>query len=1054
MARLAKASVEQLASRPVTCTKYLNRDRISGNEGGSVRVSHLARNLTIGRFGRSCGTLFATFVSCLALILYASAAAAQSAPATGTAGNPAPTVAPVSSAAATASDDTPEAIVVTGSRITAAGFDAPTPTQVLGADMLAKAAQPNIFTAVTQLPSLQGSTGTTVANGNTSTGATGLSGLNLRGLGTFRTLTLLDGQRVVPSNVSNITDISQFPQLLIERVEVVTGGASASYGSDAVAGVVNFITNKRFEGFKANFQGGITTYGDDAQGNAQVAYGRSFFDSRLHVAISGEFFHSDGIIPGGKQGGLPVNGRPQLPRTGSPSYSLAGTPAGSPQFNYILNGAQNISQGQNVLISSGPLQGTAFGDNGVPYQLRYGGSGIPNRTAAGGVAGCINTTCQGGDFIGPNSTAGGDSAIDGKIERYVGYGRVSYEVADWLELYGTVNIANVYTVTQPTQGTPTTGLTAQCDNAFLAQSVKDACTANKITSFQFGTVGANLNHYLDVRNTRRQRRFVGGAEGSFDVFGKKWTFDGYFEHGKSYTTINVKNNVLRALYNLAYDAIVVNGQIVCRSIAARAAGCLPYNIFGNVQNSEAAFRWFAPTSGSQSHGSQQQDAGSLAFNGTPFSLWAGDVSVAFGGEWRKEKYHVFGDAYGAGNANTPNDAEFPANALLATSGDNWYAGNFKDGKGRFDVKEFFLETGIPLLDSNALGKFDFNAAIRETDYSTSGWVTTWKLGATWQTPLDGLRLRAVRSRDIRAPNLSDLFAAPVNMNNSVLDRFNGDKTVTILNSTVGNPDLKPEIASNLEAGFVYQPRFLPGLSVSFDYFDLDVKGAIQVLTNQQIVDLCFNGNTQFCGTSNFFLGGTPGTNNPSYVIVKPFNLASLKTRGYDLEASYRFNLNSVGVPGRFTLRGLATRTINFKTNPGVPGQPISQLAGNNNTNNPAPGATGVARWKALLQQSYEIGKVQFNVTERIISSGKINPNYIVCQVGSCPVPTVQNPTSNYNYIAGRTYVDFGLNYQFRKQISVFGKVDNLFNKLAPIFGSNSLYDTIGRRFQAGVRLNY
>jgi outer membrane receptor protein involved in Fe transport len=166
---------------------------------------------------------------------------------------------------------------------------------VLSSAAIAKNAQPNVFTTIAQLPSLQGSTGATVGTNSTSSGTQGLSSFSLRGLGTIRTLTLIDGQRVVGANVTGVPDVSLFPQLLIERVDVVTGGASASYGSDAVGGVVNFITKTHFEGFKANVQGGISTYGDDGNYTFQAAGGKSFLDGRLHVVLSGEYSHEDGI---------------------------------------------------------------------------------------------------------------------------------------------------------------------------------------------------------------------------------------------------------------------------------------------------------------------------------------------------------------------------------------------------------------------------------------------------------------------------------------------------------------------------------------------------------------------------------------------------------------------------------------------------------------------------------------------------------------------------------------------------------------------------------------
>ncbi|MDB5461050.1 MAG: TonB-dependent receptor [Caulobacteraceae bacterium] len=995
------------------------------SHGIAIEDGHLAARSSVQH-------AWAATVSGAAMMLAASAASAQGA-----------------TAAADSAGPVAE-VVVTASRITAAGFDAPTPTTVLGADVLKQQAQPNLFTAIAELPALQGSTGTTVANNNTSTGMTGLSGLNLRGLGTFRTLTLLDGQRVVPANVSNIVDVSQFPQLLVQRVEVVTGGASASYGSDAVAGVVNFVTDKRFTGFKANVQGGVSTYGDSQNGTVQAAYGHAFLNDKLHFEVSGEYFKSRGA-PGELNGGFPQNGRDPLPRTGNGSYALANTPAGQPQNNYYLDGAQDTSRSRNGLITAGPLQGIAFGPGGVPYKFQYGGSGVPLRNAAGGVVGCIGSICQGGDYRGITSSAIGSPDIEAAIDRKVIYGRLSYEVSDRLELYGTSNIADVLTITHPNPKAARPGLTAQCDNAFLDPSIADLCRANNITSFRWGTLGENLPYAQYVRNDRSQRRFVLGADGSLNLFGKEWTYSSYVEHGESTAKIRVVDGTLTPLYNAAIDVIRVNGQLVCRNPVARAAGCLPYNAFGDVSNSEEAFRWFAPLSGARQQSFQGQDAASFAFNGVPFRNWAGDVSVAVGVEWRQEFYKTAGDPYGAGISNSPLSTLYPGNPLLAETGDNWQTGNFKNGRGRYDVKEGFAEVGLPVWDTAPLGKLSLNGAIRATDYSTSGQATTWKFGGTWDTPLDGVKLRAIRSRDIRAPNLSDLFAAPVQVNSTFIDRFNGDRTVQATNSTVGNPNLTPEISANLEAGIVFQPSWLRGFRMSVDYFDINMKDAIQVLGGQQIIDLCYNGLKELCPNVN--LNGVLGTNNPSFVRVAPFNLASLKTNGFDLEASYRLNLRGMGVPGSITLRGLASNTLNYITDPGVPGQPVLQLAGNNNANNPAPGTTGVAKWKAFLLQTWEVGRAQLTLTERLISSGQINPNYIVCQT-NCPAPTVQQPTSNFNQIPGATYIDVGFNYKLRDGIEAYTRVENLFNELAPPFGSNSLYDTIGRRYTAGFRLSY
>src|SRR5882724_7634744 len=201
------------------------------------------------------------------------------------------------SAGAAMAQEGVEQVVVSSTRLRNTGFDAPTPTTVVSAVDLEIQAKPSVFDAITQLPALQGSTGVSYNTGSTSTGLIGLSALGLRGLSPLRTLTLLDSQRVVSGNFNGAVDVSQMPQILIERVDVVTGGASASWGSDAVAGVINFITDTKFEGFKFNAQAGLSNYGDSANVLFQSAVGTSFAGGRGHFEIAGEYAYNDGLLP-------------------------------------------------------------------------------------------------------------------------------------------------------------------------------------------------------------------------------------------------------------------------------------------------------------------------------------------------------------------------------------------------------------------------------------------------------------------------------------------------------------------------------------------------------------------------------------------------------------------------------------------------------------------------------------------------------------------------------------------------------------------------------------
>jgi outer membrane receptor protein involved in Fe transport len=936
-------------------------------------------------------------------------------------------------------------IIVTGSRITTSGFNAPTPTTVIGEEQIANNAQPNIFNTIAQLPSLQGSTGAATGTFSTSSGQQGLSSFSLRGLGPIRTLTLLDGQRVVAANVTGVPDISMFPQLLVKRVDVVTGGASASYGSDAVGGVVNFITDTHFEGFKGNILGSITRYGDDETALVQAAYGKSFLDDRLHVVLSGEYDHEGGV--GAGDFGTDLAGSRNWYR-GTTLMNTGNTSNGLPQFNY-RDYAQPYQYARYGLINNGPLQGIAFAPDGTPYNFNYGSNGVP--TGTGAVSNCYrgNSFCEGGDLSG---APGPGASLKSKLERINGYGRIGFDFAPDNEAYVTVNVAQVKTNNQPSPGYSRASLTVQCANPYLPQSVRDACATAGITFFGFGSSNASFPD-PQVYTDRKQYRFVGGLKGKFDLGGTDWNYDAYYEHGITISDIRVRDIVLQNRYVAATNAITLNGAIVCADPVARANGCQPINIFGNFAPSASALAYVAPhENGPFQHTKLTQDVASLNFSGNPFDLWAGPVSVAFGGEYRREHYRVNADPYGAGvSPLSPNSEAYPADALLnSTLGSNWAAGNYKNGRGKYEVYEGYVEVDLPIFDSASIGRANLNAAGRGTHYSTSGTVWTWKVGGTWDTPLSGLRLRAVTSRDVRAPNLSELFAAPTvtTLPNFANPFTNPPSAVQIFQNTVGNPNLRPEVARNTELGVVLaRPEWLPGLSLSFDYYNIKLSGVVSSLSADQIVRFCADGNQAFCG--GFQLDGAQGTN---FVNVQPFNLASWKTSGFDIEASYQWQ-QPLGLPGSFTVRALGTHIQKFVVSAGVAGvDPIDQ-AGANNGNTPD--------WKWLAVQTYDSGRLTLTVQERWFSDGTFGNQYVVCQT-SCPLSTGNHPTIDRNKMKGAFYVDVGATFKLNDQLSIYGKVDNLFDK-DPVASPQTntgldinpaLYDTLGRIYRAGVRFNF
>jgi outer membrane receptor protein involved in Fe transport len=394
---------------------------------------------------------------------------------------------------------------------------------------------------------------------------------------------------------------------------------------------------------------------------------------------------------------------------------------------------------------------------------------------------------------------------------------------------------------------------------------------------------------------------------------------------------------------------------------------------------------------------------------------------------------------------SPNTPEFPADPTLLPGGNNWYAGNYKNGTGAYSVKEAFAEVDLPLFRSDAVGRANLNAAARVTDYSTSGTIWTWKVGGTWDTPLDGLRLRGVTSRDVRAPNLSELFAAPVT---TTLPNFFDparNVNVVVIQNAIGNTSLTPEVARNTEIGAVYaNPSWLPGFSVSVDYYKIKVTDVISSLGANQIVDLCFrNIRPETCSAYNL-----NNPNGPNFINVQAFNLASIKTDGFDIEASYRWS-RPFGLDGTLTLRGLATHIREFVTDTGLPGTAPVDSAGVNIGSTP--------HWKLLGVQTYSNDRFSLTVQERWFSDGTYGNQYVVCAPGTCPVSTSIAPTIDNNSMPGAFYLDLGGTYNLTKQATAYFKVDNVFDHDpadSPINANPALYDIVGRIYRAGVRFSF
>ena len=915
-------------------------------------------------------------------------AMAEPAVAAAQAGEAAPTTPNV---ADTESQDT---IVVTGSRIARSGFNAPTPTTVLGADDLAASAATNLADLVNTLPAVKATLTPASASNNSN-----YSGnfIDLRGIGPARTLVLVDRKRFVPTSIYGLVDVNVIPQALIGQVEVVTGGASAAWGSDAVAGVVNFQLDRKLEGFKATVQGETSEHSDHQGFLISGAYGTSFGGGRGKFLAAVEFSDNNGVA------------RQDSRDWGAKGYRLITNPAYTPTndepLRLIAADVRTSNASYGGLITSGPLKGIQFAPGGVPIPFNYG-------TAV------TATTMIGGDGVRANANA----VLEMPLKRRSAYGHLAYDVTDSVTAYVEASYAKSasnYVLALPAVNIDT--ITIRRDNAFLPEAIRTKMFDNAIETFSMGRYSSDYALAYGELSTETSR-FVGGLKGSL---GGGWTWDAYYTHGKTIVDIVVKNNRMTAKYNLAVDAVVNpdTGAVVCRSTLSNPGnGCVPVNLFGAGSVSPQAVGYMMGTSKRSWH--LTQDVAALTVQGEPFAIWAGPVSFAGGFEYRRDT------------------ADVTADALSAASG--FGVGAQIPWKGKVNVREGFAELIVPLAkDASWADALDLNLAARYTDYSTSGGVTTWKAGVTYDVD-SNLRFRATRSRDIRAPAMAELFQGASQVNSGVIDPQTG-QTVSVRSPVLGNPDLKAEVSDTLTAGVVYRPPFASGLRLSLDYYNIKIDGAITSLTAQAIVDRCAAGEALACGAITRVNGQITNVN------VLPLNLQSLQVRGVDLELDYRFALDSLfsGVGGDFGVRALVTYTDSFKL---VDGDVTRELAGS--TGQPViQGLGGAPHWRVNARATYSNDPFTFSVTGRYTGGGTISDLYTAKDI-------------NILSRSGRLYFDLSAQYDILKsgdrKLQLFAGVENLFDKDPPIVGGGfntsatvrSLYDQIGRVFTGGVRVRY
>lgn len=905
----------------------------------------------------------------------------------------------VCSAPALAQSAPPDQIVVTGSRLPA-GVRAPTPLTVLGAQAIEDRAPATIGEILQQIPSFGEIDSPNTAGVNSRGG--GQINPDLRGLGATRTLVLIDGRRHVPTATNGSVDLKVVPTLLVDRVEVVTGGASAAYGSDAVSGVVNIVLKDDFSGIRGTADYGISEHGDGEERRLSLAGGTAFAGGRGHIMAGFDYVKIGGI-------GTQLTrdwGRRDVGLITNPNFMANGLP------NYIISpNVHSAITTPGGLIVSGPLRGIAFGPGGTTYNYDLGQ--------------VFGSTMIGGD--GANQNENLLALLGTPIESVNALASAKFDVTPDVQLYAEISGGFSDTGGASQESRDRGNLLIHRDNAFLPAPVRNLMVADNLQTITIGRVSYDTGK---IKLDREDGTYEAVA-GVTTHFGA-WTADASVQYGKNVYDLDFgPNNRKQNEYLNAVDAVLdpATGHIVCRSTLTNPAnGCIPVNVFGDGSltlnpyvNGTAEFRLVTT-----------QAVASANLRGTPFSTWAGPVALAFGIEGRRD--HAVG---------TSDAISQRVNANRSIGG--WLLGNQLPEVGTIRVLETYAEAQVPLAKDMPLAReLSVNGAIRRTRYSLSGTVYTWKAGASY-VPFSGLRLRATRSRDIRAPNISELFENGGSSNTNVFDPVLG-RAVQIREIEAGNPNLKPEKANTLTAGAIVQPAFLPRFSASVDYYDIRIRDAIATLGAPTLAQGCFAGNQLYCQSITFNSDGSI-----AFITNTRLNLAQAATRGIDFELNYS---QPQVFGGKLTTRLLGTRVLKLtSTTPAGVQDRLGQVSNFNRT-------AGVPKWVGDAFLDYDRGPVHFGLQARFVGPGVFST---VLHDGSGP------NSINRNSVPAFLYLNPSGSYRFRlrdgRSVELFTAVNNLLDKDPPMIPSGAagginesstngqFYDVVGRFFRFGARFS-
>lgn len=943
-------------------------------------------------------------------------------------------------------------IYVTGSRISRQGFDTPTPVTAIDNEYLLDLGFVNVGAAVQQMPANKASlTPETNGFGSFNVGA---QIVNLRALGSQRTLVLVDGRRHIASTDTANVDLNLIPPLLLERTDIVTGGASAAYGSDAVAGVVNVILNKNLEGVRWQADVYQSGEGDGTSRHISGAGGMSLFGGRGHLIVGGEYEDADGV----DSCVLTRDWCRNLPGiVTNPDNRVNGQPR-----NIITNDVRLGNMTSAGLISgantaAGALNAAGFAASRVyGVQLDAAGNTMP---FAYGLP--VNQTFQtGGSGFSRYETTNPRTPV----ERASLFTHLRYDLAGDTTLFFETSIGYAYgsNLGAARWFNGAQAITVLRRNPYLPTSVAALMdgapgTADDYVSIRLGKHWDDWGR-VESRSKNRVSRFVVGAEGEFN---DRWRWDTYYQLAYNARHQQLLRQPINNNFTRALDVMIDpgTGQPTCAALlstnpatVAAAAGCRPINPFGTNRWDAAARDYVLGTL----HEWFKMNEYVLAANveGELVELPGGTMGLAAGIETRRDSGAVTHDE---------------------CSRSSCYWQNFGDDfAGRLNVVEGYVETAMPFLSGKRGAELlELDVAVRRTAYdntqpahfeyynngtilyiddrsSTLG-ATTFKVSALYD-PTEWLRVRATRSRDIRAPNFSELYERTESVGfTGTANPWTGNADLALIAST-GNINARAEEGDTETFGIVFQPQWNwgQGFRLSVDWWTIEIDGAIARLGAAAVVDGCFRGNAVLCG---FIEGEGPGgvmstISNPS------LNLDLYSTQGMDIEAAYQFDLRGGAEMG---VRLFATRTDEVVTV--VNGQ-RTDFAGVT-----GPAAFGQPEWALNGTLSYDRENWGMSVQARYIDSGLYNALWID------PSDPRYNPTTtntaieslmvNDNTIDSATYLSLSGRWQLpmrnERGWELFATVNNLLDEDPPLapdgaYPTNAaFFDQIGRSFRVGIR---